>query len=180
MAEGGVDGTTVAGIARRAGTSVGNVYRRFPSKAALLRALEQEFLADREDVWDELLDPERWRGRDIAELVRRIVQEIVARHREHRGLLRAVATRAREDYEVGAPGVGDGPAVRLTELIRELWPGAIGHPNRRRAVSLALEMVSATAGELLLFRRGGGEALGLDDSGLADELTRAVLAYLGV
>lgn len=177
--EEGVEGATVAEIARRAGTSVGNVYRRFPSKAALLRTLEEEFLAGREEYWADLLDVERWRGAELASLVRSVVEEMVRRHRRHRGLLRAVALRARTEYEAHAPAPGEGPAERLAELILELWPGAVCHPEPRQAVGLAFEMAAATAGELVLFRDGGPGALGLDDEELTTELVRTVLAYLG-
>ncbi|WP_299473732.1 TetR/AcrR family transcriptional regulator [uncultured Roseibium sp.] len=50
LAEGGYAGTTIAGIARRAGTSKQAIYRRFPDKTALAAAaLANGFLAFRPD-----------------------------------------------------------------------------------------------------------------------------------
>lgn len=177
VAECGVDGATVSEVARRAGTSVGNFYRRFPSKDALLDHLELEFLGARPTFWDEHLRPERWRDREPRELLAFVVAEIVSRHASQRDLLRAIALRARDDYERRVAGMGLDLAGRIRGLLESVWPGSIDHPDPDRAVFLGLEMVAATAGEILLFRR-------LQDAPsvaeLERELTRACSAYLGL
>jgi AcrR family transcriptional regulator/GNAT superfamily N-acetyltransferase len=178
VGESGVDGASVADIASEAGMSVGNVYRRFESKEALIRALEEEVLAGREGFWSAFLESERWRGRELVELVRAVVEEIVAGHRRHEGLLRALAAHARAEYEERVPEVGGGPVILLTERILELWPDLLRHPEPRLSIALAFEMVAATVGELVLFRRGGPEAGIGDDDALTNELTRMVMAYL--
>jgi AcrR family transcriptional regulator len=176
--EHGVEGATVAEIAAHAGMSVGNVYRRFDSKSALVKALEQELLAGREGFWDGFLAVDCWTGRTLGELVRAVVDEILEAHQRHVGLLRALATHHRAEYEARVPEVGAGPAALLTERILTLWPEEVTHPRPHRAIPLAFEMVSATVGELMLFRRGGPERLGLDRDSFAEELTRLVIAYL--
>jgi len=42
----GLEGATVPAIARRAGMSVGNVYKRFADKDALLRAVYERFFSE--------------------------------------------------------------------------------------------------------------------------------------
>lgn len=178
VAERGVDGARVSDIAARAGMSVGNVYRRFESKEVLIRALEEEFLAGREGFWEDLLAPERWAGRPLESFVSAVVEETIGRHARNRALLRAVATRARAEYETRVPAVGEGPGLILTERILALWPDRVTRPDARRAIRLAFEAMFASVGELLLFRRGGIENLDMDEAALADELTLMVVRYI--
>lgn len=178
VGQNGIQGVKVADIATRAGVSVGNVYRRFPSKEALFDALEEEILARRDGFWQSFLDRERWAGRSLAELVQAVVDDLVRGHRRHAELLRALATQARPDYEARVPEVGTGPAAALAELILDLWPEEVSHARPRQAIALAFEMAAATVGELTLFRRGGAEGLGLGGEALAKELAHTVMAYL--
>ena len=57
----GYEATSVADIARQAGTAVGTVYKHYPDKAALLRALhgtlEERFVAAMAQAWDTTLAP---------------------------------------------------------------------------------------------------------------------------
>lgn len=175
IAERGVDGASIAAITARAGTSVGNFYRRFPDKQSLLEHLERRVLAGRADFWDRELAADRWRGRRLEQLLERVVTEIVRRHEQDRGLLRAVALRARAEYEARVAAAGVDLPGRLDDLVREVWPRAVRHPQPRLAVRLGLEMVAATAGEVLLFRSLPEP---VDADTLIAELTRAWLAYL--
>ena len=69
--EKGLAAAGVPEIALRAGTSVGNFYRRFESKEALVDALEQRFLAGREARWQRLLDQADREGRPASAIVER-------------------------------------------------------------------------------------------------------------
>ncbi|WP_405581627.1 TetR/AcrR family transcriptional regulator [Streptomyces sp. NBC_01092] len=56
-------GVTLDDVARHAGVGVGTVYRRFPSKEALVRALfEQDFEIRRESATKALAHPDPWEG----------------------------------------------------------------------------------------------------------------------
>lgn len=177
IGERGVDGASIAAITERARTSVGNFYRRFPDKAALLAHLQRDVLAGRPEFWERTLTPERWRGREPEELLAHIVAEIVYGHARHRQLLRAIALHARDDYEASVSALDLDLPGRVHELAARLWPGRIRHPDPRLAVRLGFEMVAATAGELLLFR---GMSAPVAPDALAVELTRAWAAYLGL
>lgn len=174
--EKGLAAAGVPEIAARAGTSVGNFYRRFESKEALVDALEQRLLAGREARWRRLLDEARWAGQPASAIVEGVVTEIVMRHRRHRRFLREIALRARPEYEGRTARGHSWLVTRLTELIEARQP--IAHGEARAAVAFALEMVSATAGELILFRERS--EVGLTERGLIAHLTLASVRYLGI
>ena len=56
----------------------------------------------------------------------------------------------------------------------------IGHPRPERAASFGLGMIFSTLESAMLFGEMRSRGLSLEDDELAAELTRAVLAYLGV
>jgi hypothetical protein len=105
-----------------------------------------------------------------------VVAEIVDRHRRHRRFLREIALRARPEYERRTARGHSSLVTRLTQLIEASQP--IAHADPRAAVAFALEMVSATAGELILFRERS--EVRLSERELIAHLTMAVLRYLCV
>jgi hypothetical protein len=91
--------------------------------------------------------------------------------------MRSIEKRSRQSYEERASGAGP-PWKAVTALVRRHWGQRIRHPDPDRAVALCMEMVSATAGELILFRAHAAKALRMNDRVLMTELSHAVLAYL--
>src|SRR5712692_6140240 len=63
LAEKRFEETTVVEIVRRAGSSVGSFYARFPDKRSLLARLDRDLFEKGRVQWDALLDPRRWEGR---------------------------------------------------------------------------------------------------------------------
>jgi AcrR family transcriptional regulator len=55
FAEVGYDAATMTGIAERAGSSIGGLYRYFPDKQTLAIALLKQYTADFEEVWTSAL-----------------------------------------------------------------------------------------------------------------------------
>src|ERR1700694_5227931 len=56
----GLEGATVPAIAVSAGVSVGTVYKRFPDKDAVLRAVYERFFSDLVAANEFALDPAKW------------------------------------------------------------------------------------------------------------------------
>jgi AcrR family transcriptional regulator len=177
----GVERASVPAIARRAGISVGNFYRRFASKDALLAHIDGRLLAGRREYWTALLDPGRWAGRPASAIVEAVVKEIVNRHRGHAGLLRALALKARSEYEARAAGHHSETVSRFTALLLSR-PAELNHPNARRAIPFAMKMIEATAGDLILFNDNivPGAGSRLSDDAVVREIVRAVCGYLGI
>ncbi|WP_326794763.1 TetR/AcrR family transcriptional regulator [Streptomyces sp. NBC_01808] len=79
FAEHGID-APMATVARRAGVGVATLYRRFPTRDALVRAAYAEQMATcGQALTDALADPDPWRG------FRRLVETVCELQREERG-----------------------------------------------------------------------------------------------
>ena len=77
----GLEGATVPAIAAGAGVSVGNVYKRFPDKDALLRAVYERFFTEQLAANQFALDPAKWADTPTIELVATLVAGMVEDYR---------------------------------------------------------------------------------------------------
>ena len=177
------DEASVAEIARRARSSVGAFYARFPDKDALLTYINDRLFEEGRGLWDEFLAPERWQGRPAAEIVGAVVSRLVERRRTNRGLLRALSLYARSRPEPRFTAHARAMNRHVHDKLAELLLARrheIAHPDPEQAIAFGLLMVDGATREAILF----GEAARLpgkpSDAVLAHELTAAWLAYLGV
>lgn len=69
IVEKGVDGTSVADIASRAGASVGAVYHHFKDKKALYYAVFHRMTEAMVDLNRQAADPARWEGASVRDLI---------------------------------------------------------------------------------------------------------------
>ena len=181
LAEKSWEDSPVQEIARRADSSVGAFYTRFHDKHGLLRALQERFLEEALTTADAALDPERWEGASVAEIVTEVVAFLVQIHRERGALLRALQLRAATDHDFRA---------RFVHLTRRIAAGLrslvlarraeLTHPQPALAAEFSLRIMLAVLLQRLLL---GDEVLGtrvLSERQLSAELTRACLAHLGV
>jgi AcrR family transcriptional regulator len=180
VAEKGFDDTPVSEIVRRAGSSVGSFYTRFPDKDALLHGLYERYLEQAIATADDALDPARWEGAGIPDVIEAVVRFLVEIYRDQRGLIRAFVVRNHTDATFQARRerlshyVNDKLAALL--LARR---GEIAHPDPERAAAFGLTLVFSTLDNVMLFGEMRSGTLALSDAELAAELTRAYLAYLG-
>jgi AcrR family transcriptional regulator len=87
-------------IAARAGYSIGTLYRYFPSKLALLRAMAlREIVAKETEVWAALkgLSSAGHAEDAVRILVRAALHPFAGRHRVHAGVMRLLAAVAKPD-----------------------------------------------------------------------------------
>jgi AcrR family transcriptional regulator len=181
VAEKGFDDATVAEVVRRAGSSVGSFYNRFRDKDGLLYALYERYHEQATATADAALDPARWEGATIPELLGAVTRFLVSVYREREGLIRAFVLRNHSDAEFRAR------QERLSHYVNEKLSrlllaraGEIGHPNPTRAASFGLAMIAGAIESIVLFGELRSSGLVLSDDQLGDELTRAFLTYLGV
>jgi AcrR family transcriptional regulator len=181
VSEKGFDDTPVAEIARRAGSSVGAFYSRFPDKDALIGALNERFLVQATATADAALDPARWQRATIEEIAEAVVRFLVEIHREQRGLLRAFAQRMRVDPEFHArrARLSQHIATGLSALLLA-HRAEIQHDDAQRAAGFALTMVFGVLEHTILFGELRSGAFAWTDDDLSTELARAFLAYLTV
>jgi AcrR family transcriptional regulator len=180
----GLAAATVPEIAARAGMSVGVVYRRFPDKDALLRGVFERFFTTATAQNRAALEPARWSGRGVTEIIHAIVTSMVTSYRQRRGLLSAlvlyvemhddVRFRQSANELMNAASADIVALLTMTPRSRE-----IRHPDPALAIELVLVMLGSTLRRVIL-SAGLTHGREMSDSALAAELERAFLAYLGV
>jgi AcrR family transcriptional regulator len=180
ISEKGVDDTGVADVAARAGCSVGAVYHHFRDKHALVYALidrmGDEFRATMRDA----VDPERWEGAAISEILEAYLQFSLEVGRERPGMRRAQLVMALRD-----------PKVRehMSELRRELDQSLanlliarreeVGHADPELATAFVLEQLRS----MLVVRLDETLSFGVEstsDEGFVREAIASVCAYLRI
>jgi AcrR family transcriptional regulator len=172
LAEGGAEAATLRAIAARARMSLGNVYRRFADKDAVLRAVYVRFFERAAASNREALRDGAWEGVSPEALTRAIVDGMARGYHEHRALLRALILYARThedpDFRRRAAALNDAVYDRLTELL-----GARGGALAPPRVRFAVRMAAATLQERIVFGEPSDD--GLD---VTAELSRALTLYL--
>lgn len=172
---------TIGQILELSDVSAGSFYARFRSKEDVLPHLYAEYSADLAQRMVGHVDPARWAGQKLAERIRGLMRLAVANYRERRGLLRAVALLARSrPKQVAKSALREredqyrAAAALILECRRE-----IRHPDPERAVPAGILMVLAACRDKVLFAEAPHPAsVVLNDDELADELARALYAYL--
>ncbi len=181
VSEKGFEDTPVAEVVRRAGSSVGAFYTRFRDKDGLLHALYDRYYAEAIATADAALDPERWEGATIPEILSSVIRFLVEIYRERTGLLRVFTLRNYSDPEFQARQERLSHHVndRLTALLMARRH-EITHPDPERAAAFGLTLVFSTLESVVLFGEFRSGALNLDDDELAVEFMRVYFAYLGL
>ena len=179
--EKGFEDTTLADVARRAGSSVSAFYRRFRDKDALLHALHERHQEQCRATVEHNLAPEQWEEASITEILVDFSVFAVEVARWKQGFRRAVFRRSLSDPVF---------AERELQLQRLIGKGMtqllmarrseIRHPDPTIAVDFVWRQIIA-----VLTRRFDAAPLDLEivplsDERLVREATRAALAYLGI
>jgi AcrR family transcriptional regulator len=177
--ERGLEHITVAEIAKRAGSSVGAFYTRFPDKESLLRCVFQRFYEQATATVDVVLAPEPWRDATAAELAATAMTFVVGIFRDKRELIVALTLRVARDPDLGAMGqqVGARIATRIAELLR-IRGDHLTHPNPEQAIGFVVWLVLSALNSRALGAPGIDELI--PDDVIAAELTRNAISYLGI
>jgi len=179
LIERGPDAFTVQEVARRAGSSVGAFYSRFPDKESLIRCVFQRFYEQATATVDAVLAAERWRNTATPDLVASAMAFLVRVFRDKRQLIVAMTLRAIRDPDLGSYGMrlGQRIALRAAEMLADRHE-RLGHPQPDQAIIFVIWLALSA-----LDSRAIGSAHGADvipDQRVAEELTRMTLAYLGI
>ena len=181
VAEKGAEAASVADVAAEAGCSVGAVYHHFRDKQTLLYALFHRMSEEFRATTREAIDPVRWEGATIADMLRSYLEFSLEIGRERPALKRAGIEVSRGD-----------PALRehYAELQSELYRGLadllltrreeIGHPEPELAVAFVLDQLSSMLktrlDELLLPTQLANRS----EAAFVREALRSACAYLEV
>jgi len=183
MARQGLDGATIPRIARAAGVSPANVYRRFRDKDALLTAVFGRFSEAGEAAADRPPDEGTLRGVGLEGVVRGWIAALVASYRARTKLIRATMEYARRNAsapfirrQVAAESRGFEGMAQVLLLFRD----EIRHPEPERAVRWGMLTAGAVLKDRVLFDEAGliQGLLPLTDEQLCEELVRTLLSHL--
>jgi len=177
VAEKGFDDAGIAEIAQRSDSSVGGFYRRFEDKQGLLQALHERFCAEARATAEVALDPVRWAGASVVEIINQFTAFLVQIYREREGLFRAFLLCGSTDAAVRERTqlLFQFLAQRLNALL-DRRREEIRHPDPELAASAGLQVLIGTLNHVVLVQP---PALGLSDERLPTELGRVFVSYLG-
>ncbi len=180
VAEKGFEDTPVGEVVRRAGSSVGAFYTRFKDKDGLLYALYERYLEQATATADDALEPTRWEGAGVPEILLSVVRFLVQIYREQAGLMRAFVLRNQTDPEFRArqDRLSHYVTDKLTALLLERRD-EMATASPERACAFGLTMAFNTIESTVLFGELRSSRFSFTDDELAAEITRATLAYLG-
>ena len=183
LEHGGLEAATVPAIAEAAGVSVGVIYRRFPNKDALLRAVYERFFTTTAEQNVLRLQAVNAGGAKIPlpALARGIVKGLVEGYRRRRGLLRALTRYARThpdaSFRRSAQKTNRATMAALVILLQS-YRDQIGHPDPETAIEFALFTIASTLQNVLI-EDERFIALRVPEN-LEEELVRMLFGYLGI
>lgn len=175
------DAVSVAQIAARARTSVGNVYARFADKQAILDELHRRHEAERAGALAARLERAGREATDLRARVTAIVEIFVDYYAARPGVIRSFVLRYRNRPDDVTPAMRarlDGLYGQAERLLLERR-FEIGHPRPAIAVRAGVFFVAAACRDRFLFA-GDPHAshLALATAAVSRELVVALLSYL--
>jgi AcrR family transcriptional regulator len=162
LESGGLEKATVPAIAARAGMSVGNVYKRFPDKDSLLRAIYERFFAEALAANEFALDPAKWEGIPTTEVLSTLVTGMIEGYGSRRALVRALLLYAQTHGDADFRAHAEEIRLRTLGLFERLLRDRradIGHPHPERAIRFVVTLLAHTL-ENAVMSEGGGMAGG--------------------
>ncbi len=144
FSEKGVDAASVADVAARAGCSVGAVYHHFRDKKALLYALFERMSEEFEATTKEAVDPKRWEGASIADILKGYLEFSLEVGRGRPSFQRASLEASLRDPALQEHLVE--LSTRLQDRLTELLGARrdeIGHADADAAIAFVLDQLAA-------------------------------------
>jgi AcrR family transcriptional regulator len=181
----GLEGATVSRIAKQARLSPANVYRRFPSKDALMRAMFCRASEINEKELAKEVDVEQLRKIGIRTFTRNWVTSMLNAYHTHTGLMRAgvqYSLQHRKTPFVRRQRELEIRGFRKLVDIFLIWREEIRHPDPEAGVRYAIFMTVFALREVILFNQieAFGDLVPLNDERLKEELPRIILRQLGM
>jgi AcrR family transcriptional regulator len=176
--ESGVEAASVAAVTKRARSSVGSFYTRFPDRESLLRAVCLRFGQEARATMDAVISPERWQGHSLAHVLESCIGFLFRVVQERRALLVSLLAGTSRDLELSQlmSGLVQHLATRLHALLL-----ARDEVRQHAQPELTAQMI---AGMLLASAQGRAlmhlqDPPRVSDAELTRELGQMCLAYLG-
>ncbi len=182
LGKGGLEAATVPAIAERAGMSVGNVYKRFADKDALLRAVFLRFCRRAEADNARVLAPERWKDVSLHDALTALIAGTVRHYVQHRRRLAALLAYAEQHPDPRFRRRVEqmrGAALQYCRQLLETHREQLGYPDAAHGMDFVwTALISVLRIVVLAPRTPHFYAVPTDV--LIEDLTNLVLRYLGV
>ncbi|MEZ4369804.1 MAG: TetR/AcrR family transcriptional regulator [Polyangiaceae bacterium] len=179
--EQGVVDVSIPEIVARAGSSVGGFYGRFKDKDALIRALEERFLARVGSMLADVTRPEKWEDKSLEQTVSGLLEVMVQIYSDAGPLLRVFVAHAARSQQVWRDGRRlRGQAIRHFIELGLRHADQISHPEPAKALELGLQMVFGVLQQKAILGDVRVQQRALSNAELVGEFTSVILAYLQV
>jgi AcrR family transcriptional regulator len=177
--EKGYADASVVEIARRAGCSVGTVYRRFRDKTALLHALDERWGEAFRATMEDAVARERWDGALVLEILTGYIEFTLGQGRDHAELHRAAIHLASRDARFAERQRERAAELhtRLRALLVER-KDEIGHADPLVAIEFVLEQLRGTLTARLDSSPLDKTLFAASDEQFIDQALTSVAAYL--
>ena len=180
----GVAATTVAEVAKRAGSSVSSLYRYFEDKQSMVNAVFDRIAEETLATVVALADPARWAGATVGEILEAYIRFSLSTGREQRRLrsigrgLTDLNRLTRERFDAAERQTEIGLSSLLLARQEE-----IGHPDPGLAVAFVLEQLATMIERRVDPEAGVGsrqpKLATYDDEQFVAEALRSACSYLG-
>lgn len=180
MAQGGLEAATVPAIAAAAGVSVGVVYKRFPDKDNLIRAVYERFFWTLSERNRMQLEAVVRLNLTLPDLARALIAGMVEGYRAKRGLLRALLRYAQTHPDRAFRRAAEKlnrSAISAIAALMLSHRDEIDHPDPEAAIEFALLAIGSVLRTSLLDEERYEFRQKVD---LTAELTRLFFRYLGI
>ncbi len=177
----GIETTSVADIAASAGCSVGAVYHHFRDKRSLLYTLLERFTQQTRATTRQGVDPARWEGAKVADILRGYIEFTVESAEESARIKHLEAEASRNDPAL---------SMHLDELYEELNAGLrklllarqseMGHHDPDTAVTFVLDQLATLLTARVKQTLAPEKHAIKSDQAFIDETLRMVCLYLQV
>lgn len=181
IVENGMDGTSIADVAKRAGSSVGSVYHHFKDKRALFYALFHRMTQIMVDQTKLAADPARWEGAKVRDLLEGYVEFRLQQRREAGVSKAAMALVMADDPELKAhmSEIKLEGSQALLELILARR-SEITHPDPKFAASFVIDQINAMLYALSDPYQKKSALMEVDDETFAREVVAWAASILGL
>ncbi len=179
LGEKSIDAISVAEIAKRAGSSVGAFYARFPDKEALFHSLFQRFYEEGTATIDAALSPDRWADVPFDKVLETAISFLVQVFRERRGVLAAFSLSASRQSGMGnyAQSLG-GRAAEAVVTLLHARPELVAHERPTEAARILVWLLLSALQARCFYSVEQADMI--PDALIVGELTRLCIAYLGI